>query len=418
MTASAPAPSPWAGHPQGSPEYRRILVSLFFSGLATFAQLYSTQSVLPAIADEFGVSAPTSALTVSGATIGMAIAVLFWAAIADRYGRVQAMTVSLISATVFGLIGLFAPSIWLLVAARILEGAALGGVPGVAVAFLSEELDHRHIASAAAIFVSGNSVGGLVGRVLSGMVSGWTGSWRLGVMAVVVMCAIAVALFIVLIPRARGFIPLRRRPPELMPATTAWQRIMENLRDPGQMTLYLQGFMYMGSFVAVYNYLGFRLTHAPYHLPIEVVSLLFVTFLIGTITSPFAGRAAEQYGRLSVLLVAAGTMAAGALITLAGPLWLIFVGLLIFTAGFFGTHSICSGWVGVRHQTGRAQASSLYNLFYYTGSSVLGWFAGYWFHAGGWPGVVVLVVVCAAIAAVTVSRVLREHPSAQRPDMR
>jgi hypothetical protein len=49
---------------------------------------------------------------------------------------------------------------------------------------------------------------------------------------------------------------------------------------------------------------------------------------------------------------------------------------------------------------------------------VLGWFAGYWFHAGGWPGVVVLVVVCAAIAAVTVSRVLRERPPAQRPGVR
>ena len=329
----------------------------------------------------------------------MAASVLFWAAVADRYGRVPTMTTSLISATIFGLAGLLAPGIWPLVIARILEGIALGGVPGIAVAFLSEELDHRHIASAAAIFVSGNSVGGLAGRVIAGIIGGWLGSWRIGVLAVVLLCALATALFVVEIPKAKGYVPLRRRRPDQMPTTTAWQRVVHNLRDPGQMALYFSGFMYMGSFVAVYNYLGFRLTHPPYSLPIAVVSLLFVAFLIGTVTSPFAGTAAERYGRLPVLLSAAAVMAIGTLITLAAPLWAVFVGLLVLTAGFFGTHSICSGWVGVRHSTGRAQASSIYNLFYYTGSSLLGWFAGIWYRLGDWPGVVVLVLICIALAA-------------------
>lgn len=403
---STPAVS-WTGHPQGSRAYRRILVCLFFSGLATFAQLYSTQAVLPDIATEYRVTAATSALTVSAATLGMAASVLIWAAVADRYGRVPTMIASLVLATLCGFLGLLTPGIWTLVIARALEGAALGGVPGIAVAYLSEELDHRHIASAAAIFVSGNSVGGLAGRVIAGSMSGFTGSWRLGVLTVVTVCALSTAAFIVLVPKAKGFVPLRRRSAAELPTTTAWQRVLENLRDPGQMALYLQGFMFMGSFVAVYNYLGFRLTHAPYNLPIELVSLLFVTFFIGTVTSPFAGRAAERFGRLPVLLSAAGIMAVGALITLSGPVWIIWGGLLIFTAGFFAAHSICSGWVGVRHQTGRAQASSLYNLFYYTGSSLLGWFAGYWFRVGAWPGVVLLVLLCTAVAALTARTVLR-----------
>ena len=48
-------------------------------------------------------------------------------------------------------------------------------------------------------------------------------------------------------------------------------------------------------------------------------------------------------------------------------------GLLLFTAGFFAAHAVASGWVPVRSRTGKAQASSLYTLFYYGGWSVLGW---------------------------------------------
>ena len=37
----------FSGHAPGSREYRRLIVGLFFAGIATFAQLYSAQAVLP-----------------------------------------------------------------------------------------------------------------------------------------------------------------------------------------------------------------------------------------------------------------------------------------------------------------------------------------------------------------------------------
>jgi predicted MFS family arabinose efflux permease len=48
---------------------------------------------------------------------------------------------------------------------------------------------------------------------------------------------------------------------------------------------------------------------------------------------------------------------------------------------------------------GKAQASSLYNLFYYGGSSAIGWFGGLAFDGYGWTAVAATIIVLAVIAA-------------------
>ena len=86
--------------------------------------------------------------------------------------------------------------------------------------------------------------------------------------------------------------------------------------------------------------------------------------------------------------------------TLAAPIPVILVGLVLFTAGFFGAHSIASGWTGALALMGRAQASSLYNLSYYAGSSVVGWSAGLVFQQFGWTAMAAALAVLIALAVV------------------
>ena len=154
------SPVDWPGHSRGSSEYRRLLAALFFGGVATFAQLYSPQAVLPMIADDLATGAARAALLVSAATVGLAIGVIPWATVADRIGRVQAMTLSITAATVLGLIVPLAPTPELLLAGRFLEGLMLGGVPAIAIAYLSEEIDPGHAARAAGSYVAGSTIGG------------------------------------------------------------------------------------------------------------------------------------------------------------------------------------------------------------------------------------------------------------------
>jgi MFS transporter, YNFM family, putative membrane transport protein len=394
---------PWAGHRRGSGEYRRLLAALFCAGIATFAQLYSPQGVLPQISADLGVGAASAALMVSACTIGLAVGVIPWSMIADRIGRVKAMSVSVITSSVLGLLTPFAPSFQLLLTGRLLEGLVLGGVPAIAIAYLTEEIASEHAARAAGTFVSGTSIGGLLGRVVAGPITD-IATWRVGMFTVAVLCAAAAAGFVKLAPHSRGFTPSNGL--SANPEGSLSHRLLVNLRSPRQLTLFAQGFMLMGGFVAVYNYLAFRLTAAPYHLPVTVVSLIFLAYLAGTCASTLAGAMAFRFGRKAVLLTSIAIMITGVSITLCTNLLLILVGLVVGTVGFFGAHAIATGWAGRAASVGKAQASSLYNLFYYAGSSIIGWFGGIALYHAGWAGVALTVLILAGVAAAAAAFVL------------
>ena len=380
-----------------------MLIALLFGGLATFAQLYSVQAVLPGIARDFQVSAADAALSVSAATIGLALAVIPWSAIADRAGRKRTMTWAISAAVVLGLLLPLAPTFPSMLALRFLEGAALGGIPAVALVYLNEEVQRLHAAVAAGTYVAGTTIGGLAGRLVAGPVAEFA-DWRAGVLAVSVLSAVAAVLFVRLAPAPRGFRPVvRGQGPKLA------ERIHINLRSPRLLALYTQGFLLMGGFVAVYNYLGFRLEAPPFNLPTSLASLLFLAYLAGTVSSRLAGGLTVRFGRLRVLLASIPVIIAGLAITLADSLPVILVGLVVFTAGFFGAHSVASGWTPRLATVGQSQASGLYNLFYYAGSSLLGWAGGLFFVQFGWSGVAIFAAVLALLAGTTAALALRGY---------
>ncbi len=152
-TTDADADLVWEGHPRGSREYKRLVAALLFAGIATFAQLYSVQGILPLIAAGLDITPSQSSLAVGAATVGVAAAVLPWSVVADRIGRVRAMAISVIAATILGLMVPLSSSLPMLLSIRFFEGAALGGLPAIAIAYLSEEVHGKHTALAAATYV-------------------------------------------------------------------------------------------------------------------------------------------------------------------------------------------------------------------------------------------------------------------------
>ncbi|MDT0118285.1 MFS transporter [Microbacterium sp. PRF11] len=399
--------SGFAGHLPGSREYRRLLVGLFFGGVATFGQLYATQALLPSIATDVGAAPADAALTVSASTLGLAAAVIPWSIVADRIGRVPAMAIGLIAATVLGGLSPLAHELSVLLGLRLLEGLALGAVPAVALAYLSEEIHPRAVAAAAGSYIAGTTVGGLTGRVASGWVGELLG-WRWGVASVVLVCVVSAAVFLALVPAARGFVPGRSRS---VRGPSIVRRLALNLRSPAQLALYAQGFLLMGAFVAVYNYLGFHVTEPPFSLPPAVVTLLFLAYLAGTASSPRAGALAVRHGRLPVLLASTGVMATGAALMFIPSVVAVLAGLIAFTAGFFGAHAVASGWTpAAADPEARAQASSLYYLGYYGGSSLFGWALGIAFGRLGWAWFLGAVLTLCALAALAALAALRAVP--------
>ena len=403
MSIDQSAARVWSGHARGSSAYSRLLAALFCAGVATFAQLYSPQAVLPLISSDLGVGAAGAALMVSASTVGLAIGVIPWSMLADRIGRVKAISTSVIGAAAVGMLVPFAPTFHLLLAGRLLEGLIVGGVPAIAVAYLTEEIDPAHAARAAGTFVAGTTIGGLSGRLVSSPVAEIAG-WRVGVFTVAALCGIAALGFVKLAPQPQGFVPANRS--DANSEGSLAHRLGANLRSPRQLTLFGNAFLLMGGFVAMYNYLGFRLSAAPFDLQPFAVSLVFLAYLAGTWASSRAGGEATRFGRKPVLVVSVAVMIVGVAITLSNNVVAVLIGLVVATAGFFGAHSIAAGWAGRSAPVGKAQASSLYNLFYYGGSSVIGWLGGLAFDDYGWTAVAVMIMVLAAVAVSAATLVL------------
>ncbi|MGW2044021.1 MFS transporter [Streptomyces sp. NPDC001858] len=380
----------------GGPGYRRMSLALFLAGVATFALLYSTQALLPLISADFGVAASEASWTVAAATGALALFVLPMSALSERYGRRTVMTASLGVAVGVSLLVPFAPSLGALVVLRAVQGAALAGVPASATAYLAEEVRPKALVTAIGLFVAGNSVGGMSGRVITGWVAQEWG-WRVAVGAIgalAVACAIA---FRLLLPAPRHF-----KTGSLAPRVLV-RTVRGHLADPLLCRLYAIGALFMTVFGGVYTVIGYRLTEAPFSLPQGIVGSIFLVYLVGTVSASTAGRLVGRLGRRGALYLAGGTTAAGLLVSLADSLVPVLLGLVLITAGFFAGHAVASSAVSRTATTGRAQASALYQSAYYIGSSAGSTVGAIAFHAGGWAGTVgVGVLAVLGVVSITV----------------
>ncbi|WP_282792872.1 MFS transporter [Streptomyces sp. CC224B] len=379
----------------GGPGYRRMSFALFLAGVATFALLYSTQALLPLLSADLGASASTASWTVSAATGALALCVLPLSALSERYGRRTLMTASLAVAVVVGLLVPLAPSVGALIALRAVQGAALAGLPASAMAYLAEEVRPKALVAAIGMFVAGNSIGGMSGRIVTGWVAqAWGWRWALGVVgAVAVLCALA---FRALLPAPRHFTPGTLSPRSL------GRTVRTHLSNPLLCRLYAIGALFMTVFGAVYTVIGYRLTEAPFSLPQGVIGSIFLVYLVGTASSAAAGRLVGRLGRRGALYLGAGTTAAGLLLSLSSALLLVLLGLVLITAGFFAGHAVASSSVSRTATTGRAQASALYQSAYYVGSSAGGTLGAVAFHSGGWGGTVALgALAVAGVVGIT-----------------
>ncbi|MEC4015915.1 MFS transporter [Streptomyces sp. H27-D2] len=376
----------------GGPGYRRMSFALFSAGVATFALLYSTQALLPAISDDLGVTPGQASWTVSAATGALALAVLPLSALSERFGRRAMMTASLVVAALASLVVPFAPDLGWLIALRAVQGLALAGLPASAMAFLAEEVRPKALVAAIGLFVAGNSIGGMSGRIVTGWVAQAWG-WRAALGAVGVLAVLCAVVFQLMIPKARHFTPGSISPRALA------RTVGGHLSDPLLRRLYAIGALFMTVFGAVYTVIGYRLVEAPFNLPQGVVGSIFLIYLVGTLSSAAAGRLVARLGRRGALYGAVGTTTAGLLLSLADSLPAVLAGLVLITAGFFAGHAVASSSVSRAAKTGRAQASALYQTAYYLGSSIGGTVGALAFHAAGWTGTVVLGLVAVLSAA-------------------
>lgn len=364
------------------PEYRRVLVCMLLGSIVTFAVLYAPQPLMTVFSTQFRISPATASMSISVSTFTLAASLLFVPLVSRRIGRKRMMGISLFATSVLAMVSAFSHSFEFLLITRLLEGVSVSGFPAIAIAYLNEEISPVSIGGTMGAYVAGTAVGGFVGRVAIGPLTDLY-SWQVAFFVLGFVCCMCSLWFWFLLPKSRNFESAKA-------AISDWlDALVAGLTDRRLFPLYCMGFLVMGAYIMLFNYIGYPLTEPPYHLSQTALGFLFVVNLVGTWSSMLFGKLADSHPRRTLMGVACLVFAIGALLTLFPNLWLKIAGVAVFAFGFFAAHTTASGWVGLAAPANRkATASSLYLLFYYVGSSVIGWLGGYIWIYLNWLGLV------------------------------
>jgi YNFM family putative membrane transporter len=410
-TGAAPAmaalPPPFAA---GSREHRAARWALFVGGFATFAMFHGPQPLLSLFAQAFALT-PAQASGMLSATAGaMALGLIPAGLLAQRFGPKPVMVASIALGAICCLLCAVAPDYATLLALRALLGLALAGLPAVSSAYLAEELEPGALGQAIGLVIAGNAAGGMSSRLVCGVLADLV-SWRVALAGLGVLGVLAALEF------RRALPPARRFHPRPFDAARCRAEFAHVLGQPGLVPLFLLALLLMGAFMSLYNYLGFRLVAAPFGLSHAGVGAIFLLYIVGMLSSPWAGRQADRLGSSSVLARMLGLMALGIALTAVDHLPAIIAGVAVFTFGFFGAHSVATAWVGRLAGRAKSLSAAIYLTLYYIGASSMGWLGGHAWAAGQWHGMLVFLGGLWLACALAALRLLaiRGTPAAATP---
>ncbi|WOE30708.1 MULTISPECIES: MFS transporter [unclassified Acinetobacter] len=391
MSDSTASTAPYIEY--SSKSFFAILVSLFLAGFAIFSSLYCVQPMMPILTQFFAISPTQSSLTLSVSTIALAIGLLFTGLISDRFGRKPIMVYSLFCAASLLILSACFPKWHIFLLTRILLGLTVSGVAAVAMTYIGEEIAQKDIGFAMGLYISGTAIGGMGGRLIAGVLVDFI-SWQSATLFIGILNLLAAFIFYLLLPASKHF---KAYPICFTRFKTA---LMHNLRDPKLCLLFVQGFILMGCFVSIFNYISYHLLEHPFHVSQSMIGLISIAYLCGIYSSPRAAAWGKRFGRNHVLIAMLLLMLLGLMTMLISHIGFILLGLMIFTFAFFAAHSTVSSWVAIQSLQYKAMGSSLYLFFYYCGSSILGSSSGAIWESLGWFGLILSIatILCLGVA--------------------
>lgn len=387
---------------KGTAAYRRAALAMFLAGFSTFSLLYWPQSLLPLMARTWAVTPAAASTLIALGTLAMAVMLIPASLLSDRFGRKNVMSLAMLLAALFTLAMAFVTSFHSLLILRFMTGLVLAGLPAVAITYLSEEVESGALASAIGLYISGTAFGGMSGRLLSAWAAAIWGS--AGAALVVGIAGLLAAMcFLYCLPASQQFrsrlLPLSREGREV------WRlALLQLLRDPVLRMLWAMGFLFLGCFVGLYNFIGFRLERPPFSWAPLALGAIFLLYLFGGAASAASGRMARRWGLVPALQAMWLTLMIGVLCTLSDSRFLLLAGMALFTLAFFAGHALASSAVGSRAQGHQALAAAIYLCCYYAGASVLGPLLGWAWHAQQWPAVVAVLMAASFIGLCLTSR--------------
>jgi MFS transporter, YNFM family, putative membrane transport protein len=362
--------------------------AVFLCGTCAFLELYCTQPLLPVLARLFHASKTGVGLTVSAATLGVAISAPVFGALAERLARKGVIVGSLIGISLPTLLAATSTSLAQLVFWRFLQGVWVPGVIAMLVTYIGEEWPPEQVPLIMSFYVSGTALGGFTGRVCAGILADRF-NWRISFLvlgAAALAGAGAVALWL---PHGhRANLPAMSEGFQTFRSHLRWLLLRRRL-----LATFAVGFNVLFSLVGVFTWITFHLSAAPFLLSTTALSSLFFVYLVGLVVTPAAGLIITRIGLRAGVGAAIACSIAGVLLTLAGHLALVILGLALLSSGVFVAQTASQSHLREAAPPGaRVTAAGVYLSCYYLGGTAAGVVPGIFWAIGKWPACVAFIV--------------------------
>lgn len=386
------------GYTMRDAKFWGMVISLGLASAYIFAVMYAFQPLLPILTQQFGISISYASTTMSIMTVGLIIGLLAIGFASDRYGREWFVkSAILIVAVPFVILPFVTDFAWVVVL-RFVQGIALAGVIAVGLAYLGEEIHPKFRSTATALYISFNSIGGMLGRVLTGGLAE-KHSWDF---ALYVLAATGIVIFIIILiflPKSRNFMPS-----EVSVAKDV-KGFLVHLKNPKLVIIFGFGMVLQMTFTSVWTYLPFYLNAAPFNWSLHRISFIYLTYGFGIVGAPLAGFLASKMGLPIVRTIGVATLVIGVIITMIPSTTGIIVGMCAICLGFFVAHSLMASTVTMEATHHKGSASSLYLVSYYIGVAIgSSAFSTIW-ESYHWQGITLLAaslpIVYSAITLIT-----------------
>lgn len=362
----------------GTQEYKTVSLTMAFGSFLIFCNLYLFQPILPSLAKELDISATQVNWVFAATTFMLSMFLVPWALVSESFGRRQVMLLGLFLLPIINFYMLFYPDFKAMVIARAAMGVALAGFASVAVAYMAEEMSPQALAQAVGGYIAANSLGGITGRVLGGILTDWF-DWQTAVLVIGVFSLAGAIVVLRNLPQQKNFKPQKGL------FFTHNKGLVLHIRDRKVWFAMIIGGLNFALFVNLFSVIGFRLSEPPYSLPSSLTSLVFLCYLTGTVTSGYSGRWTLRFSPITGIAFGNAIMMSGMYLAWLENIPMMITGLLLISSGGFFTHALAYSWVSQKATTAKATATALYLVHYYVGGSLGGFFLIYCWQQGAWP---------------------------------
>ncbi|WP_235847638.1 MFS transporter [Paenibacillus tuaregi] len=384
--------------------YSFMTALLCWSGMVIMSSLYVTIPLISLFSDIYGVSSTQAAAAGSIFSLGFALGCLIYGAVSDKYGRKKVIFIGLIALTFVSLLlGTVHSFSWIIVL-RGLQGAAAATFSPVALAYAVEMYPAQKRVTAIGFISTGFLVAGIVGQVLSGIISqhlGWNAVFYL-LAAVYTVTAILILKFL---PKD-----------DIQHPNSS---ILEPIRNMGRVFThknlifaYLVALVLLMSFVSMSTVLGNYISGSTFGLDNQGILYVRSFGVLGMLISPYAGRLAGRFGTLAVLrggvlLAILGLASLG----LISNLPLLVVMSIIFTAGIALAVPSLVSLVGQFGGKSRGGAVSTYTFILFAGTSLGPMISIQCMRTASYPLTFILLALVLSLGLLAACLIRKESPS-------